>query len=212
MKSNIFKNIFRMFSAVILINLIFVMHAIAFEGVTHKAINSYIADETSAIYGTYLHTYLKNNLGMEDGVKTIFNSKMAKDWIGEGGVYEDDFFRYLNHFHNPITDQGLLGHYSALTWAIGEGYRSGYSWYDVRDNYYRALVSTRKADRDYFFVQTFRGLGQVMHMVQDMSVPAHIRGDKHPSLFGIGGDPYENWVMAGKELLMGEHYCPEVKA
>ena len=184
----------------------------ALEGVTHRAINEYIADKSTMISNFSFNQYLQNQLGFQNGSEEYVNGKKVFKWIGEGGVYEDDFFRYLNHFHNPITDQGLAGHYSALTWATGEAYRSGYSWYDVRNYYYQALTATDKANRDYFFIQTFQGLGQVMHMVQDMAVPAHTRGDKHPKFLGIGGDPYENWVMADKELLLREYYYPEVKA
>ena len=36
---------------------------------------------------------------------------------------------------------------------------------------------------------TFRSLGQLMHLISDASVPAHVRNDPHSS-----GDPYEEWV------------------
>ena len=54
-----------------------------------------------------------------------------------------------------------------------------YSWYDVRDYYYKALTLPTKTEKDTYFAQTFRGLGQVMHLVQDASVPAHSRDDAH---------------------------------
>src|SRR5437868_2121868 len=37
-------------------------------------------------------------------------------------------------------------------------------------------------------------LGQVSHLVQDASVPAHVRDDQH--LIGVDQDPYEDWTEA----------------
>jgi hypothetical protein len=182
----------------------------ALEVETHSAINKYIAERT------FLDEYLKTQLGISDGKDTFFKNKKVFDLIADGGKYEDNFGRYLNHFYNPLNNSGLLGNIPAKDWAIrpvGNQYADGqYSWFDARDYYLKALTSLSKTDRDEYFAETFRAVGQVMHLVQDMSVPAHTRGDKHPSFMHIGGDPYENRVTADKILLMGEHYCPEVKA
>ena len=128
MKSYIIKMIFRVFCSAVLINMFLIMQAVALEIETHKAINSYIADENSAVYGSNLNSYLKNNLGMQNGVKSIFNSKMAKEWIIDGGEYEDDFGRYLNHFYNPFNNKGWGIFFSAKDWAttpIGNQYEDG---------------------------------------------------------------------------------------
>jgi hypothetical protein len=37
---------------------------------------------------------------------------------------------------------------------------------------------TRQAEFETKMAETFRSLGQVMHLVQDMAVPAHTRDDK----------------------------------
>jgi hypothetical protein len=189
--------LFTRFIFVISLILISAVQAIAFEIDTHKAINNYIADENSIIYGNYLDKYLKNNLGITEGVKVIFNSKMAKAWITDGGEYEDNPGRPANHFHNPLTNSGLFGA-SARAWAIspvGVQGPESYSWNDTRSNYYLALTSKDKTSRENYFAATFRGVGQVMHLVQDMSIPAHTRNDPHPTypLIG-GGDLYELWA------------------
>ena len=55
-------------------------------------------------------------------------------------------------------------------------------------------------DGEYYFKQTFRSLGQVMHLVSDMAVPAHVRNDSHPGpLLSWAAksqkiDEYEKWV------------------
>ena len=54
-----------------------------------------------------------------------------------------------------------------------------YSWHDVRGYYHQALVSTDPGSRNMHFWQTFEGLGRLMHLVQDSSVPEHVRSDSH---------------------------------
>ena len=81
---------------------------------------------------------------------------------------------------------------SAIDWAmqpLNSQSRGCYSWNDVRDYYYRALTSPDKRTREINFAETFRGLGQLMHLVQDMSVPEHVRNSSH-----IFGSDYEKWV------------------
>jgi len=180
MKLNNFKKL--SFFVIILINLNLVLNAFGFGVETHKTINSYIADESSSIYGSYLHNYLQKNLGLHDGIKTIFDSKMAKIWISDGGASEDNHPRPLAHFHNPLTNEGLWGNISAREWALLPIYTqrttpfvhlplqqilfsgADYSWHDSRYYYYRALWSDNKADSEKYFAETFRGLGQVMHI------------------------------------------------
>jgi hypothetical protein len=57
-----------------------------------------------------------------------------------------------------------------------------YSWEKAREYYYRALTSSLIPDennktRDEYFTEFFEKLGRILHMLQDMSVPAHTRND-----------------------------------
>lgn len=171
---------------------------------THEAINETIAK--GIMNGFSLDSYLKTNLGINKGVEESFNDKDNKanvvyDWIKLGGRYEDkppewysiNYLRSFNHYHDPITNKGYLGMWnSASQWALMArntqspyGY---YSWNDVRYYFYTALTSTDATTRSNYFTETFRGLGQLMHLVSDMSVPAHTRNDGHVAY------NYENWV------------------
>src|SRR3989304_9090372 len=191
----------------VILCLAFPFVADALETDTHKAINKYIARNT--LNGFSLDSYLKNQLGFANGIEEEFKStetKKAWDWVQFGGEFEDipawylQYIRSLNHFHNPITEEGFKGNclqsslcVSSTVWALmplgTQSYLTGnYSWYDVRDYYFNALTSTSKTTRDTNFAQTFRGLGQLMHLVQDASVPAHARNDFH-YFFN-----YEDWV------------------
>ena len=166
---------------------------------THQAINEEIAQRT--INGFSLNNYLKNNLGFENGVEEVLTdgknvSKEAFHWLGYGGFQEDiPLWRSFRHFHNslePWDSAGLKGSTlgrSSIIWAqsLDQSY-GNYSWQDVRNYFYLALTSLDKTTRERYFAETFRGLGQLMHLVEDASVPMHARDDIH--IFYS----YESWV------------------
>jgi hypothetical protein len=52
-----------------------------------------------------------------------------------------------------------------------------YSWDAARNTYYEALISQSDNARDELFAGFFEKIGRVLHMLQDMSVPAHTRND-----------------------------------
>jgi hypothetical protein len=54
-----------------------------------------------------------------------------------------------------------------------------WSWQTTRGYYYSALTAANDVDHQANFAKMFRGLGQQMHLLQDMSVPAHVRNDSH---------------------------------
>ncbi|MCL4475543.1 MAG: hypothetical protein M1508_04855 [Nitrospirae bacterium] len=102
---------------------------------------------------------------------------------------------------------------SSLIWAQKESlnpfYDNLWSWQKARKYYYIALtgknfdsniIAPTKTDREKYFAYTFRALGQVMHLIADSSVPAHVRNDIHVfplDVLGIGevGRPtYESWA------------------
>jgi hypothetical protein len=182
----------------------FVSFCYALETLTHETINEYIVRNT--MNGFSLDSYLKTQLGIQGGIEESFNSKQVWKWFREGGLKEDipywymPYLRSVNHFHNPLTDQGFSGIWgtgflsgeSSIQWSQKpKGTQSPggyYSWFDVRDYFYKALTSINKTTREQNFADMFRGLGQLMHLVEDLSVPEHTRDDGHY------GPAYEAWV------------------
>jgi len=189
----------------------------ALEVETHEAINDYITK--NRLSGFSINEYLNKNLGFIHGrdemIKGQNNAQEAYKWIINGGRYEDKppyfvpYVRSANHFHNPLAPSlnkagftGIWGAHvlsgdSAVLWAQkNKGvqcsfFRMGcFSWYDVRDYYYSALTSKNKDERNAYFAEIFRGIGQLMHLVQDMSVPEHTRNEGHYTSY-----MYENWVL-----------------
>jgi hypothetical protein len=143
-------------------------------------------------------------------VEGIFvNNKSVSQWIQTGANFEDQSFlivfgRFWNHFHNPLCQAPWTGCQSpwpnagmndsifgipihgesALLWAQNSGLsdqtNTDWSWQAVQQDYYSALTAKSDGDRVNFFAKTFEGMGHVIHLIQDMSVPAHVRNDAHP--------------------------------
>ncbi len=189
--------IFKMLVVMIPLFLILVVQSWALQEPTHMSINEYIAQNTLNSFS--LDNYLKTQLGMTNGYNTFFDNKEIFKWLRDGGASEDVFIRFLNHFHNPLTDKRLdlwiwgMTVKSAVDWAQmtagTQGVTGNYSWNDVRVYYFWALASDSRNMREHYFAETFRGLGQVMHLVEDMSSPAHTRYDQHLFIEG-----YESWA------------------
>ncbi len=187
--------------------------AFALETDTHEEINEFVT--TNILDGFSLDSYLQNQLGFENGIDKEFEgnwfwflttTKPVWGWIKIGGKKEDipywymPYLRSVNHFHNPLTDQGFSGIWgtgflsgeSSIQWTqepVSTQSPGGYySWYDVRDYFYKALTSTDKTIRETNFADMFRGIGQIVHLVEDLSVPEHTRNDGHYV------KAYEAWV------------------
>jgi len=144
----------------------------------------------------------------------------------EHGTYLPSI-RPRHHFHDPIGNAGLdnktdhpnygsffawaTGIYtyefdvtgqSAKTWAI-DGFAeqqptgSAQCWAFARGTFYQALTMLNKSWREEDLAETFLDLGCVLHIIEDMGVPAHTRNDflfahyRPPLGFG---NPLEGWV------------------
>jgi len=136
-------------------------------------------------------------------------------YLEKGSELEDSPpCRQSNHFHNPLKpwDQSYMSDEPGLVaWWCGSGeYKTRYSnifwatgftaqdkerehrisqrmgWDDARNYFHLALTSTFPNSRDDYFAKTFQALGQVMHLLQDMAVPAHVRNDFESHLQPLG--------------------------
>jgi len=169
---------------------------------THQAITSYVAQHE--VCGFSLNSFLRAQLGLPDGVMQPLaanpeygeGNMLVIDWLIHGAKKEDEpLMRSFRHFHNPLSswsEAGLsnsrLGSSSVLWAQYREQVYGKYCWQDVRNYYGLALTGVDQETREHFFVETFRGLGQLMHLIQDASVPLHTRDDPHV-IFN-----YEDWI------------------
>jgi len=122
-----------------------------------------------------------------------------KAWLIAGAAAEDKpISRTLHHFWSPQTDQPLnKGLYAAMNLATapdwGQTGDRQSSWlYQGKFSWNQAIEAYRQGDLEKAFVN----LGHVLHLLQDMTVPAHVRNDPHEL-----GDSYENWVWQNRDQL-----------
>lgn len=110
-------------------------------------------------------------------------SNEQKSWIVRGAIEEDTPIRWMNHFYNPNSGNGLWNFSSAKNWARKDVEQTIYTLGD--QSWQKAISDYAKGDKKSAFIS----LGHVLHLMEDMSVPAHTRLDAHPE-----GDPYEQWA------------------
>jgi hypothetical protein len=190
-------SIFRLMAVLILYVSIFNQNCIAYNNIhTHRYINVK-AVEKSKEFNAVLEEYI----GFFKGKEEKIGDKEIWEWIREGGYEEDDpEWRCLRHFHDPLNtnwdDAGLLSLYKSMIYwtqtpdsGNDNDLYNEYSWILARGYYHKALLTGSEKQ----YAKTFRSLGQLMHLISDAAVPAHVRNDPHVP-FLLDADLYEKWV------------------
>src|SRR2546422_1128164 len=201
----------------------------SYEVDVHEALSQKVVDRSQT-----LDIILRDELGFPEGRARSFAGQPARFWVPRGSRQEDvPDLRVFNPFHNPLLpphEAGLRTTFWGLTIATGQSsllwqqnpaqatypvtllgfpFASGGEdrpWQRARREYLQALMGETTGERDQAFRETFLGLGHVIHLIQDATVPGHVRNDPHPTLtFRLGqadelripidSDPYEDWVM-----------------
>lgn len=214
---------------VIILSFILHENALAWTEKTHENLSVYAAEESvlpdylswTLTFENGLQEKFKwdaNELYVKDWLAYGANLEDKSDWGFP--ILPGTTTRSFNHFHNPLkvwAEAGLNDWWtgeSSLLWAQDGSNQQNFpegdwSWKKVREYFYIALtgkdftgteVAPDKTARDAYFARTFRGLGQQMHVIQDLAVPDHARNDAHPEdtlglAMSIG---FEKW--AGKKF------------
>lgn len=168
----------------------------------------------------------KNNKVEPTRVKTILDWLKAGSIIEDedGNMYP---LRSRHHFHDPYHNAGLdnqtdhpnwreyactrtgfdLTGESALWWvtaglSISKDPKVNYhDWDFARTHFHAAMTSSDKSVREEYLAQTFLDLGHILHMLEDMGVPAHTRNDfveaHYRNVFSSlleGDELFEKWT------------------
>jgi len=166
----------------------------AYDRATHEGITQAIVQGYEKLYGD------------------AFNSNEQR--VITGSSAEDDDWRFLNHFYDPINYRGLtvlgvsLGAPSEA-WAYDT--RGQATWrcvayfpcsHDIEynDKLFSSPTdySWDRAIYEYVYGDRQRGLealGHALHYIEDATVPAHVRNDQHGHIGSVGdADPYETFT------------------
>ncbi len=179
-----------LFQRILLLLIAASFSASAYETTTHRLLSdwsydrSVLADPSKQIY---LDLGLINTPA--DSLPTFQNSDLIlrqsiKELVKFGAEFEDRGRRPLNHFYDPQNfGRGGAGSSAASPdWILEDNFNvSGqeFSLKDANESFYDALTSPLAFQRNRNWGRTFQTLGQVIHHIQDMAQPQHVRDDDH---------------------------------
>ena len=141
-----------------------------------KTAHPALTDEVVDLFNLYYP-----NIKIDDVDKTL---------IKKGSINEDSGTRWMHHFYDPIYNRGLWGYSSSKVWALDTagqamldiGYVQGggsvYGTVTTKPFDSGTDYSWDRAIYDYVWVDKARGLeglGHILHLVEDASVPDHTR-------------------------------------
>lgn len=121
-------------------------------------------------------------------------TNIYEPWLTDPKFLMDN--KYLEYIAQARDPYLIIPDRSAVHWAFDQDLGSGYyvqdySWNDGLRYYEAALASDSRLNPNYG--QAWRSVGETMHLLSDMTVPAHVRNDGHPPW---DGEPYEESVRA----------------
>lgn len=171
--------------------------------------DTHILITTSAFQRSVLtNGFLERELGLsvDAPIRSAENLSLpARRWFEQGSEREDDAnfispapLRFRHHFYDPVYNRGLTGPAlgtvgrRAFEWALEEPESiagQDYSWRDARGYFLSGLTAETDTNRQAAMATTFRALGQVVHLIQDMAVPEHTRNDWHAGVLELFGFP-----------------------
>ena len=179
----------------LLISLFFAPTLHSYELETHAVMSRYAADASNLHLPGTLTRFGLRGLALDDSRQTFMSSMGDMQTILElirfGARWEDDAAsaQALRHFYDPVYDRPLdLGGTGSLLiakspdWALedqGTFLSQLNSWKDARQYLYSALTTYSELERRKAFGLMFQSLGQIIHHLQDMAQPQHVRNDPH---------------------------------
>jgi len=176
--------------------------------------NTYYNNEEFEGYGmTYLKYITDKEYGEGNGISQwyqVFSGKpsyqnmieagtILEDAVWAGGLFSGDG-RFNNHFYDPQNGgKGLTvgwgSRTDALTWAWGNATRSNqYDYLHALEYFKQGFTSATPEERKKFQAKMLVSVGHILHLMNDMNVPAHTRDDAHPF-----GDALEWWARGGED-------------
>lgn len=170
-------------------------------------------------YGVETHAFLTKTV--VDFYNQHFpNKKISEElanYLIDGARLEDNAPRYMNHFYDPVNNQGLAnGIYQGMAskdWARDKKSQTALLYkifpqteapalltasqiQKIQPTFNKTDFTWEKAVELYAHGETEQALfalGHIVHLIEDASVPDHTRNDAHPP-YDDGGSPYENWT------------------
>ena len=172
------------------------VHAYGYELETHALMSKYAADSSNLRFPATLARLGLRPYSLEDLRQVFPSSIRSSETIGGllrfGARWEDDksWEQALRHFYDPVNNRPLAidDHRAGLfivaspDWALESPDSlpdQAHSYQDARRHFYDALTGLSEVERRKAFGLMFQSIGHVIHHLQDMAQPQHVRNDVH---------------------------------
>lgn len=180
--------------------------SVAYEQDTHRELSKSSALQSSLVTTT---NNILTDFGLNPDIALLSQQRFPNskgvplsiiDLIQGGADFEDKFPRPVQHFYDPINDLSLQhpllnlagGTNTSPDWALedtAEINGQDNSYKNAAEAFYKALTLSTKTERDQQWGIMFESLGNVIHHIQDMAQPEHVRNDLHCGIFWGCGLP-----------------------
>ncbi|MBF0609235.1 MAG: hypothetical protein HQL61_16980 [Magnetococcales bacterium] len=180
MKRKWFKHI--LFCMVMIsILLTYTKNLIAFSGKIHECITKEAILQNKASISNYITGYtglkgFKDKVRYADILELMQDSNSAEDLVIGWPIYQNALY---GHFYNPLTNNTFPGISVPSAYDRANDTSNQYSWLKARLYFYEGLTRGSYNDRTSYLYKAFEALGHVVHLLQDVAVPAHTRLDLH---------------------------------
>ena len=136
------------------------------------------------------------------------------DWWCSGSEFPPENIKSAVHWGTGYVEPAPNGfkEYTGNLWDW-DHVREYFYTYLTGNDFQGNLVANTKEQREEYFAKCLQGLGQVLHLLQDMAVPAHVRDDfkSHLEWLGITSETIfkpNEWMSERFEYFVKKH--PEI--
>lgn len=177
----------------------FVILALGFFAFVPQLVSAYAVSTHAELSAAVIQEYEARHGDVFTGVE--------EQALVQGSKDEDDSLRFLNHFFDGVTGAGLTANLAASVWATDIIEQANWGLGKIGINGLPSHKPLFSGNQDHTWQRAVyeyvhgdkqraaKSLGHILHLVQDVTVPAHARGDMHPYKWGLGDkDDYEDFT------------------
>lgn len=105
--------------------------------------------------------------------------------MSRGAIIEDENDRPLRHFLDPQNGNRGITYglqFNSADWALEDNITTSFqrmSYADLTDYYFKSASASSVVDRQKYMGFFWQGIGHLIHHIQDMAQPQHVRNDAH---------------------------------
>lgn len=177
-------------SLILLLSGAYMQPALGYDPDTHTKLSMHALKHSVLASSQKLKDLGLKGVQVSNSSQTFYDHDRENKWtvlelVQHGAWYEDEraATQALHHFFNPLNGQaltvgGITPGVPSPDWALKDQFNP-FSYRKARQYFYWALTKSSKSDRENYWGSTFQTMGHIIHHIQDMAQPQHVRNDIH---------------------------------